>query len=108
MTTLHTVLMMQAGEDSTSTFIMMGAIMLIFYFFMIRPQQKKQKEAVKFRESLKKGSQIVTIGGIHGKVEEVKDKTLVISTKGGGQLKIEKSAVSSTSTASEVEVASNN
>ncbi len=107
MTTHNIALMMQPGEDGTSTFIMMGLIMLIFYFFMIRPQQKKQKEAVKFRESLKKGAQIVTIGGIHGKVEEVKDKTVIIATAGGGKLKIEKSAISSTATASEVEVASN-
>ena len=107
MTTLNIALMMQPGEDSTSTFIMMGLIMVIFYFFMIRPQQKKQKDAVKFRESLAKGSQVVTIGGIHGKVEEVKDKTVVISVAGGGKLKIEKSAISSTSTASEVEIASN-
>jgi preprotein translocase subunit YajC len=108
MTTLNIALMAQQGEGGgTSTFIMMGLIMVIFYFFMIRPQQKKQKEATAFRESLAKGSQIVTIGGIHGKVEEVKDKTITISTAGGGKLKIEKSAVSSTSSASEVEIASN-
>ncbi len=109
MTTLNIALMAQQGEGGgTSTFIMMGLIMVIFYFFMIRPQQKKQKEATAFREGLAKGSQVVTIGGIHGKVEEVKEKTVVIATAGGGKLKIEKSAISSTSTASEVEIASNN
>lgn len=97
----------QGDENPMSMFIMMGLIMVIFYFFMIRPQQKKQKEAAAFREGLKKGSRIVTIGGIHGKVEEVKDKTLIISTAGGGKLKIEKSAVSANAGVSENEVALN-
>jgi preprotein translocase subunit YajC len=103
----NTLLMSQGGDDPTASFIMMGAILVIFYFFMIRPQQKKQKEAKAFRENLAKGSQIVTIGGIHGKVEEVKDTTVIIATAGGGKMKIEKSAISSTSTASELDIAQN-
>ena len=61
---------------------------------MIRPQQKKAKEAKQFRESLKKGTKVVTIGGIHGKVETVKDLTVIINVEGGGKLKINKSALS--------------
>ena len=49
-------------------FVLIG---LIFYFFMIRPQIKKQKEEVKFRSELKKGDEIVTIGGIHAKILEI-------------------------------------
>ena len=104
---LDILLMAGGGEDPTASFIMMGAILVIFYFFMIRPQQKKQKEAKAFREGLKKGSKIVTIGGVHGKVEEVKEQTVIISTAGGGKLKIEKSAISSTSSANEIEIAQN-
>jgi preprotein translocase subunit YajC len=76
------------------TIVMFGAMFLVFYFFMIRPQMKKAKEEKKFREELKKGSRVVTIGGIHGKIAEIKDTTLVIETGDGNKLKIEKTAVS--------------
>ncbi|MFH1320819.1 MAG: preprotein translocase subunit YajC [Bacteroidota bacterium] len=76
------------------TFMMLGAIVLIFYFFMIRPQMKKSKAQKKFKEHLKKGDKIITIGGIHGKIAEMKETTLIIDVEGGNRLKIEKSAVS--------------
>ena len=69
-------------------------IIAVFYFFMIRPQAKRAKEAKKFRESLSKGTKVVTIGGIHGKVIEVQDKTVLIDTTTGTKLRIEKSAIS--------------
>jgi preprotein translocase subunit YajC len=98
----------QGEGGGTSVFIMWGLVLLIFYFFMIRPQQKKQKQAQAFRTSLKKGSRVVTIGGVHGKVEAVKEKTVIIETEGGGRLKVEKSAISPTSEASEAEIAQAN
>ena len=61
---------------------------------MIRPQLKKTKEEKKFRETINKGDKIVTIGGIHGKIHEVQETTLIIEVEGGHKLKIEKSAVS--------------
>lgn len=79
--------------DGGSSFIMLGLIVLIFYFFMIRPQLKKQKEQKKFRESLKAGDKVVTIGGIHGKILEVNDSNVLISCD-NGKLRIEKSAIS--------------
>lgn len=95
----------QGQEGSqTSFFLMMGAVMVIFYLFMIRPQMKKQKEAVKFRESIAKGNKIVTIGGIHGKVETVKEKTVIIVTEGGGKLKIDKSSISPNAEGSELDL----
>lgn len=69
-------------------------IMIIFYFFLIRPQMKKAKDAKKFREELKKGQNVVTIGGIHGKIVEVRDTTLLIEVESRTKLLIEKSAVS--------------
>ncbi len=69
-------------------------IIAVFYFFMIRPQAKKAKEAKKFRESLAKGTKVVTIGGIHGKIIEVQEKTVLIDTNTGSKLKVEKSAIS--------------
>jgi preprotein translocase subunit YajC len=61
---------------------------------MIRPQTKKAKDTKKFREALAKGDKVVTIGGVHGKIAEIKETTLIIETEGGGKLRIEKSAVS--------------
>jgi preprotein translocase subunit YajC len=69
-------------------------IIIVFYFFMIRPQLKKSKDQKKFRENIKAGDKIVTIGGIHGKISEVQDTTFIITVEGGVKLKIEKSAIS--------------
>lgn len=82
------------GGGIGPTILMFGLIIAVFYFFMIRPQQKKAKEAKKFYETLQKGTRIVTIGGIHGKVEEIRDTTLIISVEDGTRIKIEKRAVS--------------
>lgn len=68
-------------------------IILVFYLFFIRPQMKKQKELKKYREALKKGDRIITIGGIHGKIVEEQEKTFTIEVEGQNRLKIEKSAV---------------
>ena len=70
------------------------AIFVIFYFFMIRPQNKKRKELQNMRESLKKGDSVVTIGGIHGKVVEVKETTIVLSVDTNTKIKVDKSSVS--------------
>jgi len=69
-------------------------IMIVFYFFLIRPQMRKAKESKKFREELKKGQNIVTIGGVHGKIVEVRDTTLLIEVESRTKLVIEKSAIS--------------
>ncbi len=81
------------GGDATSSIIMMVALVGVFYFFFIRPQQKKAKETKKFREGLKKGDKIVTIGGIHGKVIEIKETFSIIETEGQGRLKVNNDAI---------------
>ena len=68
-------------------------IIVVFYFFMIRPQMKKNKDIRKFRENIKKGDKIITIGGIHGKIIEVGETTFTIEVEGQTRLKLEKSAV---------------
>ena len=80
-------------QSMTPTIIMMGLLMVVFYFFMIRPQQKKSKDAKKFREALQKGSRVVTIGGMHGKVVEVDDKTVLLDVDTNVKLRFEKSAI---------------
>ncbi len=76
-----------------SNFLLLALVFVVFYFFMIRPQMKKQKEEKKYRESVEKGSQIITIGGIHGKILSVQDSTVILEVEGGHRLKIEKSAI---------------
>lgn len=75
--------------------LMLGLMVLVFYFFMIRPQMKKQKELKKFREGLAKGDQVVTVGGIHGRVLEVTDTTVLIESE-KTKLRVDKSGVSQT------------
>jgi len=83
----------QGGGAGIGAFLPLILIIVVFYFFMIRPQMKKTKELKKFRENLKKGDKIITIGGIHGKIVEEQEKTFIIEVEGQGRLKIEKSAV---------------
>ena len=71
----------------------LALIFLIFYFILIRPQQKQQKEFKKMLESLKKNDQIVTVGGIHGTIINVKDKTLVVRIDDNARVEIDKSAI---------------
>lgn len=91
----------QDGQKSNPlmTFLPLLLIIVVFYFFFIRPQMKRTKDQKKFREALKKGDRIITIGGIHGKIVEVQDTTFTIEVEGGNKLRIEKSAVAMDNTA---------
>ncbi|MFA5325311.1 MAG: preprotein translocase subunit YajC [Bacteroidales bacterium] len=73
--------------------IMILLIFVVMWFLMIRPQQKKQKELVKFRESLKRGDKIVTVGGIYGTVQEVKETTLLIEIDNNVKIRVDKASV---------------
>ena len=85
----------QGKGGSTSTLIMMGLMILVFWMFMIRPQAKKAKKQKEFINNLQKGDKIVTIAGIHGKVNKVNDdNTLEMETSPGSYIKIERSAIS--------------
>ena len=89
------------GEQSMMPMLMMmGGMFVIMYFFMIRPQMKKAKEAKKFQDGIGVGDKIVTVGGIHGKVVEVDDTTVVIGLD-QGRMRIEKAALSADRTVSE-------
>ena len=66
---------------------------VVIYFFMIRPQQKKAKQEKEFGSALKVGDKIITKRGLHGKVSELADTTVVIETM-SGKLKMERSAIS--------------
>ncbi|MBI1344622.1 MAG: preprotein translocase subunit YajC [Terrimonas sp.] len=78
-----------------SGFIFMGAILLVFWLFFIRPQAKKQKQQKKFIEEIQKGDKVVTIAGIHGKINRVnEDGTLQLEVSPGSYIIIEKSSIS--------------
>ena len=66
---------------------------VVVYFFMIRPQQKKAKQEKEFEAGLKVGDKIITKSGLHGKVSEIAETTVVIETM-SGKLKMERSAIS--------------
>lgn len=74
---------------------MLVLMLVVFYFFMIRPQQKKAKEQKAFRSSLKPGDKVLTIGGVHGKVLEVTDTTVLVNSE-GSKIRFEKSAIAQT------------
>lgn len=71
-----------------STILMLVIMVAIFYFMLIRPENKRKKEAEELRSSLKVGDKITTIGGIQGKVVDVKDEKFVLET-GADQVRIE-------------------
>jgi preprotein translocase subunit YajC len=77
-----------------SLLVMMGLIIAIFYFLIIRPQNKKQKETQKMLEALKKGDKVVSIGGIHGSIQSIKDDTVVIKIDSDTKMTLSRSAVS--------------
>ena len=66
---------------------------VVLYFFMIRPQQKRAKNEREFEANLKVGDKIITKSGIHGKIVELSDSTLIIETM-AGKLKMERSSIS--------------
>jgi preprotein translocase subunit YajC len=82
------------GSGILGQVFLFGSIILIMYFFMIRPQQKKQKESKKFIEEIKKGDEVVTIGGLHGKVSSVESDKVILELDRGLKVTVEKSAIS--------------
>jgi preprotein translocase subunit YajC len=92
------------GGSPLSSLLMIVLMIVVFYFFMIRPNMKKQKEQKKFRESLQAGDKIVTIGGIHGKILEVAESTVLISSE-GTKIRLDKSAIGQALESSELKTA---
>ncbi len=96
---INTILLQaSAAGGGLQQILMIGLIIIIFYFFMIRPQMKKAKTEKQFKESIQKGDKVVTIGGLHGRITEVNDKTFMIEVDTNVRLKIEKSAISAEAT----------
>lgn len=77
-----------------SIWIMFLLLFVIMWLFMIRPQRKQQKELEKFRNELKKGSKVITAGGILGEVAEVSDRSVLIKVDGEVKLRVDKNFIS--------------
>jgi preprotein translocase subunit YajC len=82
-----------AGGGMQSPFVMMALMFVVFYFLLIRPQQKKAKEHTKMLEALKKGDQVITRGGVIGKVSGVQDNILVLEVQEKVRIRVLKSYV---------------
>ena len=88
-----TIMLQAAGGGSAQFLIMMVLIFGVMYFLMIRPQQKKQKELVKFRNALEKGQKIVTAGGIYGTVKEVKEGYVLVEVDSNVAIRVDQNMV---------------
>jgi preprotein translocase subunit YajC len=82
----------EAGSLS-GTFIQLGLILLIFYFFLIRPQQRKIKEHAEMTQSLKVGDNVLTNGGIYGKVTKTEEQTVSLEIASGVVIKVDRMSV---------------
>jgi len=91
------------GGSFLTSIIPFAAIILIFYFLIIRPQNKKRKETETMLSQLKKGDKIITIGGIHGTVQHVKETTVLVKVDDNVKIEFLRSAISSIVTASKDE-----
>ena len=96
---MNSLVLMAADSTSsaslTSSLLMFVLIILIFYFLIYRPQKKRDKEAKAMLAAMKKGDKVVTIGGIHGTIVTVKDKTVVIKVDDSARIEFSKEAISS-------------
>ncbi|MCF0201354.1 MAG: preprotein translocase subunit YajC [Bacteroidales bacterium] len=83
----------QEGKPAWSSLVFILLLVVVFWLFFIRPQSKKAKEEQKFRNELKKGDKIVTIGGFHGRITEVKEHTVMVSLSPDCEVELEKTAI---------------
>ena len=92
------LILLQGSSGGGSAFMaqmmLIGGILLIFYLFMVMPQQRKQKAQQKFRDNMQVGDEVVTIGGLHGKIQAVENETITIQVDKGVKLIFEKYAIS--------------
>jgi preprotein translocase subunit YajC len=92
---MFTVLQAAAAQQGGgwSMCVMLALIFVVMWFFMIRPQRKQQKELQNFRDSLKKGDKVVTIGGIYGTVAEIKEESVLIEVDSNVKIRVSKQAL---------------
>lgn len=96
---ISTVQAAEAGgsqTDGTSTIIMMVLFAAVFYFLLIRPQSKRAKEHKNMLQAIQKGEEVVTNGGIIGKVTKITDGFIILNVAQGVEMKFQKHSVTAT------------
>ena len=83
------------GASFLTSMVPFAAIIAIFYFLIIRPQSKKRKDTEKMLSAIKKGDRVVTIGGIHGTVQNVRDTTVIVKVDENVKLEFNRGAIAS-------------
>lgn len=86
--------MPQQAVNPLLQFFPLGMIMLIFYFLMIRPQQKSEKQRKEMLKNIKKNDEVVTAGGVHGVVVNIKDKTVSLRVDDNVKMEVDREAIS--------------
>ena len=81
------------GQSSLSFLLMIGLMILVMWLFMWRPESKRRKQMQEFLANLKKGDKVITAGGIHAVVKEVKETTLLIEVDSNVTLRVDKNMV---------------
>lgn len=85
----------QSGGSIIPTLIMVGLFFVFMYFMIIRPQSKRQKEHKQLMESLEKGNEVITQGGLAGRIRDVGENFIVLEISKDVEIRMQKSAVSS-------------
>ena len=101
MNTAFVYLQAQAGGFDGSFMILMIVIFAIMYFFLIRPQNKKQKVIQNFRKNLVVGQDVISAGGIYGKVKAIEDNVVVLEIASGVKIRIDKNSIYANAAASQ-------
>jgi len=86
------------GFGGLGMFLPLLLIFLVFYLFIIRPQQKREKKRKAMIEAVKRGDKVVTAGGIHAKVHQVDESSVLLDVDGGVKLRVEKNSLASVKT----------
>jgi len=84
--------------SSYGTWIWLAILVVAFYFLLIRPQRVRSKKAKDLMSSLQRGDEVVTIGGFHGRIKDVRDDSIIVTIASGVDVKVSKSAVSKKTT----------
>jgi len=84
--------------SSYGTWIWLAVLVVAFYFLLIRPQRVRSKKAQELMSSLQRGDEVVTIGGFHGRIKDIRDDSIIVTIASGVDVKVSKSAVSKKTT----------
>lgn len=94
MQNIASILLQSGGAAAYGQLIILVLMFAVFYFFMILPQQRKQRKQKEFVDSLEKGQNVVTAGGMHGKIVGIEGHTVILEVDRGIKVRFEKGSIS--------------